>query len=312
MRRLASALLNPAPRGSPADHPLARRPCPTHTANPFTEARCGGAHPFVGPSHPHATARRGQVPAWRPDRTSTSRSRRRPGAPYDTIEVYTNSTTTVAKTNDGVPGLFGALPDMTLTLGAGDFAVDSVDVSPDPLNPIPGTTRLETSKRITFSGASALTADTWVVALEPLPTGSLWRTRFPNGDALAVAARGNAFLWEPDTATLDALAAYLALESSARSESRGVSALLALRLQALELAGRHAVRSLRSSIAPWAKSLRATSTPGFEGWRGSRWDGSPGIPTDGFAAGTDGVRISSLLDDRRSDARSACFVRSCR
>lgn len=91
-----------------------------------------------------------QAPAW---------------APYDTIEVYTNSTTTVAKTNDGVPVLFGALPDMTLTLGAGDFAVDSIDVSPDPLNPIPGATRLETSKRITFSGASALTADTWVVVL---------------------------------------------------------------------------------------------------------------------------------------------------
>ena len=139
-----------------------------------------------------------------------------------------------------------------------------------------------------------------VVALEPLPRGSLWRTRFPDGEALAVAARGNAFLREPDTATLDALAAYLALESSARSESRGVSALLglaadghlslaaaalskldavpeldarltdvdrdhysrllsdperplALRLQALELAGRRALQSLRSSIAPWAR-----------------------------------------------------------
>ena len=139
-----------------------------------------------------------------------------------------------------------------------------------------------------------------VIALEPLPRGSLWRTRFPEGGALAVAARGNAFLREPDTATLDALAAYLALESPARSTSQGVSALLALaadgqpslaaaalskldatpeldtrltaagrdcysrllgdaerplslRLQALGLAGRHVLRSLRSAIAPFAR-----------------------------------------------------------
>jgi hypothetical protein len=95
-----------------------------------------------------------QAPAW---------------APYDTIEVYTNSVTMVAGTdnavNEGVPVLYGAVPDLTLTLGAGDFTVDAVDVSPDPLNPIPGAVRLETGKRITFSGASALTGDTWVVVL---------------------------------------------------------------------------------------------------------------------------------------------------
>jgi hypothetical protein len=91
-----------------------------------------------------------QAPAW---------------APYDTIEVYTNSETTVAKMNGGVPVLFGAVPDLTLTLGGGDFTVDAVDLSPDPLNPIPGAIRLETTKRITFSGASGLTSDTWVVVL---------------------------------------------------------------------------------------------------------------------------------------------------
>ena len=139
-----------------------------------------------------------------------------------------------------------------------------------------------------------------VVALEPLPSSSLWRTRFPEGGVLVVAAQGNAFLREPDTATLDALAAYLALDSPARSDSAGASALLALaadghpslaaaalskldaipeldaqiadagredfnrllgdtgrplalRLQALELAGRRALRSLRSTIAPFAR-----------------------------------------------------------
>jgi hypothetical protein len=139
-----------------------------------------------------------------------------------------------------------------------------------------------------------------VIALEPLPSGSLWRARFPEGGALAVAARGNAFLREPDAGTIDALAAYLALESSDRSDAPGVSALLALaadghpslaaaalakldttreldarlteaargsyrrllndagrppsiRLQALELAGRRALRSLRSAIAPLAR-----------------------------------------------------------
>ena len=91
-----------------------------------------------------------QAPAW---------------APYDTIEVYSNSSTTVAKTNGGVPVLFGAVPDLTLTLGAGDFSVDAVDVSPRPRRPVPGAVRLETSKRITFAGASALTSDTWVVVL---------------------------------------------------------------------------------------------------------------------------------------------------
>jgi hypothetical protein len=147
-----------------------------------------------------------------------------------------------------------------------------------------------------------------VVALEPLPSGSLWRGRFPEGGALAVAARGNAFLREPDTATLDALAAYLALESPVRSGAPGASALLALaadghpslaaaalskldaiqeldarltgagrdhysrllgdagrprslRIQALGLAGRRPLRSLRNSIAPFATPGSSLEAP---------------------------------------------------
>jgi hypothetical protein len=90
-----------------------------------------------------------QAPAW---------------APYDRIEIYTNSATTVAASNGGVPVLFGAVPDLVLTLGGGDFTVQSVDVSP-PGDPIPGATRLETTKRVTFAGASALSEDAWFVVV---------------------------------------------------------------------------------------------------------------------------------------------------
>jgi Ni,Fe-hydrogenase III small subunit len=90
-----------------------------------------------------------QAPAW---------------APYDRIEIYTNSATTVKATNGGVPVLFGAVPDITLNLGAGDFTRTVVDKSP-PGPPIPGASRFETQKRVTFSGATALAEDTWIVVV---------------------------------------------------------------------------------------------------------------------------------------------------
>jgi HEAT repeat protein len=66
------------------------------------------------------------------------------------------------------------------------------------------------------------------VALAPLPAGSLWSARFPRRDALAVAARGEAFLRDPDAATLDPLAAWLALPAAAREGDAGVAALARL------------------------------------------------------------------------------------
>ena len=45
-----------------------------------------------------------------------------------------------------------------------------------------------------------------LLALEKLPNGSLWTTRFPRRDALHVAARGAAFVRDPDAASLAALA----------------------------------------------------------------------------------------------------------
>jgi HEAT repeat protein len=67
-----------------------------------------------------------------------------------------------------------------------------------------------------------------LLALEPLPPGSLWSQRFPRRDALAVAARGDAFVREPDARTLEPLAAFLALAPEAREQAAGISALCAL------------------------------------------------------------------------------------
>ncbi|MCP5067205.1 MAG: HEAT repeat domain-containing protein [bacterium] len=67
-----------------------------------------------------------------------------------------------------------------------------------------------------------------VLALEPLPSGSLWRQRFPARKALAVAVRGEAYLSNPGTATLDALEQYLRLASEDRRARSGIAALSAL------------------------------------------------------------------------------------
>jgi len=70
--------------------------------------------------------------------------------------------------------------------------------------------------------------DRILVALEPLPDLSLWRQRFPEGGALAVAGRGAGFLREPDAASVNLLAAYLALPPGARGGDAGAQALAGL------------------------------------------------------------------------------------
>ena len=67
--------------------------------------------------------------------------------------------------------------------------------------------------------------DRILVALDPLPGASLWSQRFPNRDALAVAAGGDAFLRTPDAASVETLAAYLALAPEQRLAGPGVEAL---------------------------------------------------------------------------------------
>ncbi len=83
-----------------------------------------------------------------------------------------------------------------------------------------------------------------LVALEPLPGGSLWRSRFPQGDALAVGAHGRAALQDPDAASVDALARYLALSPDARESAQGVAALLALASDAHPVLAETALREL--------------------------------------------------------------------
>jgi hypothetical protein len=64
-----------------------------------------------------------------------------------------------------------------------------------------------------------------LLVLDPLPSQSLWRKRFPVQErakpVLVVAAAGEAFLLRPDGATLNALGHYFALTSSARAEAPG-------------------------------------------------------------------------------------------
>jgi hypothetical protein len=67
--------------------------------------------------------------------------------------------------------------------------------------------------------------DRILVALDPLPGASLWGQRFPDRDALAVAAGGDAFLRAPDGASVETLAAYLALAPEQRLAGPGVEAL---------------------------------------------------------------------------------------
>ncbi|MEB2344910.1 MAG: HEAT repeat domain-containing protein [Deltaproteobacteria bacterium] len=67
-----------------------------------------------------------------------------------------------------------------------------------------------------------------LVALEPLPPGSLWTKRFPLRDALAIAARGEGFLRDPDPVTLDGLEAWLRLPGEERGGPPGVEALARL------------------------------------------------------------------------------------
>ncbi len=74
-------------------------------------------------------------------------------APYDTIEIYRNASTTVTGTNGGVPTLYSAIPTTTLTAGV-DFTVNTVAVN--------GSQRLDTLHVESLTGVAA---DEWIVVL---------------------------------------------------------------------------------------------------------------------------------------------------
>jgi len=112
--------------------------------------------------------------------------------------------------------------------------------------------------------------DRILVALDPLPGASLWSQRFPDRDALAVAAGGDAFLRAPDAASVETLAAYLALAPEQRLAGRGVEALGALVSRAQPPLARAAlarlgqVPALDSRISPHTREelVRRLADPG--------------------------------------------------
>jgi len=69
--------------------------------------------------------------------------------------------------------------------------------------------------------------DRVLVALEA-PSGSLWRSRLADAPALVVAAAGEAFVRDPDAASVEALAGWLALPAAARRSAAALPALAEL------------------------------------------------------------------------------------
>jgi HEAT repeat protein len=94
-----------------------------------------------------------------------------------------------------------------------------------------------------------------LVALEPLPGYSLWRKRFPDGKALAVAMQGLAFLRDPDPGTIDALARYLHVAPAERSEAPGVEAMARLVADAVDSVALGCAQRL-TDVAGLATKLR--------------------------------------------------------
>lgn len=87
--------------------------------------------------------------------------------------------------------------------------------------------------------------DRILAALTPVPSGSLWRQRFPvSADAppvLAIAAGGGAFLRRPDEATIDRLARWAQLMPEERGGTVGAEALARI------VAGAHPVVALAAT-----------------------------------------------------------------
>ncbi len=112
--------------------------------------------------------------------------------------------------------------------------------------------------------------DRILVALAPLPGASLWGQRFPNRDALAVAARGEAFLRAPDPASVETLASFLALSPEQRSRTRGIESLAEMVSRAQPPLGRAALARLRqlpaldSEVSPHTREVltRTLADPG--------------------------------------------------
>lgn len=71
-----------------------------------------------------------------------------------------------------------------------------------------------------------------VVALEPVPSWSIWRKRLEGREAWGVARRGDAFLRDPSGDTVESLSGLLALPEAARAAAPGVAALVGVATRA--------------------------------------------------------------------------------
>jgi len=113
--------------------------------------------------------------------------------------------------------------------------------------PVPdGPIRIAWEELTATRGARLAPGDHVVVALDPLPTHSLWRKRIPDRDALVIAAEGSALLRSPDPGSLDLLAAYLELPPERRDGAEGTGRLLRLLVKADPLLGGAALAKLAS------------------------------------------------------------------
>jgi hypothetical protein len=110
--------------------------------------------------------------------------------------------------------------------------VESVLVGEPAPGPVPIAWEELASARPPRFGAG----DRVLLALEPLPTGSLWRQRIPDPNALlatrGIAERGGAFLRQPALGTVTVLRHYLALPRALREGPDGQRHLLALAAEA--------------------------------------------------------------------------------
>ena len=102
---------------------------------------------------------------------------------------------------------------------------------------------LSLSRRVRFVEGERV-----LVVVDPLPTQSLWRKRFPSRDArspvVTIAAAGEAFLAPPDGPTIDGLAHYLALTPAARAGGPGAARLAAIVASADPAVSREALAML--------------------------------------------------------------------
>ncbi|MCP5060151.1 MAG: hypothetical protein GY937_25905 [bacterium] len=103
---------------------------------------------------------------------------------YDTIEIYRNAETVVAGTSGGTPVAYGANPTTVLTLGAGDFVRNTLNVHPG----VTGADRFDTLLTVPLTD---LTVDEWVVVVakgtvgNSTPTFPVYPNNADGGQTLA-------------------------------------------------------------------------------------------------------------------------------